>query len=111
MIRQRWTPEREVEIPSPHTFCSCTRPHQLNSQLCVCQDLSISFLPIAVQVSALCLRRTDILTLCDWRCAFALRVATAVRGKESRCVSIPQSLHCAHHTLRDLEVTEDIHHL
>ena len=56
----------------------------------VSQDFSICFQPTAVQVSALCIRRTDIIGTVWWLVhCYRLAHSTAVNGKKSRCVSKP----------------------
>ena len=55
--------------------------------------------------SLLCVSRTDILE--SWWCSvIVLRIATAVFGQESRCVSLTTFLHCAPQSLRGFAVTE-----
>ena len=93
MIRQRWAPERVVKILSPHKtqFSVITRPLKLNSQQCVSQDFSICFCPRWFKSLLCALAARTFLALCDWCGAIAVRIGTAVLGKESRCVSIPHS--------------------
>ena len=88
-----------MEIPSPHKthFSSCTPLLQLNSKQSVVQDFSICFQPTAVQISALFLRRRDILdTLCVTLCYLLTYCNSKTRKGESFSVHI--RLYTAHVT-------------
>ena len=113
MIHQRRTPERGVKMPTPHKsqFSSCTRFLSLHSHkyLSVKTEAFV-FIPQKFRSLLCALAAQTFLALPDGCIAVALRVATAVLGKERRCVSRPQScMQCAHHQLRGFVVAEDIH--
>ena len=95
MIHQRRTPGWGVIIPSflAHAFSSYIH-----------SNISWSRLWHLFSVFA----AQTFLVLCDWCIAVALRIATAVLGKKSRCVHTT-IIHCAHHSLRGFVATEDIH--
>ena len=90
MIYQRRTRERWVNIPTPLKmhFSSCTRLLQLHAQQhFVSQDFSICLQPTVVQVSALCLRRTDIRgTLSLVHCCRLAYCDGSTRKQKSLCV-------------------------
>ena len=113
-----WPPRTDTrageKIPTPHKphSTSCARFLQLHSQQYFCsQDFSNCFRPqYEVQVSALCLRRTDILgTLWLVHCYLACCDGSVWKEKPL-CVETTLT-HCAHHSLGGFLGTEGIHFL
>ena len=90
----------------PHLSLSCTSSFCPTHNMCKSRLGHLDFYPSLVR-SLLCVSRTDILESC-WYSAIALRIATAVLGKESRCVSTPHSVFLRTSHTPCFAVTHDI---
>ena len=95
-----------MRTPTPHKphLSPSAPPVIVTAITLVSEHFVFCTLSLSGQVSALC-SRTDILE--SWWCSvIALRIATAVFGQESRCVSLTTFLHWGPKSLRGFAVTE-----